>query len=53
MSAYTIWNVTVRKSYIETMKVCAEDMEQARLFALANDGVVSVEDVEWDEPEEM
>lgn len=52
MSAYTLWNVKVRKSYTETTQVLAITENEAYSIARQMPNVVMVESVEWDEPEQ-
>ncbi|HEY6022267.1 MAG TPA: hypothetical protein VIY48_21135 [Candidatus Paceibacterota bacterium] len=53
MSAETVWNVKVRKSYTETIQVHAVTEDEAYEAARREDGVVMVESIEWDDPEKQ
>lgn len=53
MSANTLWNVKVRKSYTETIKVSAVTSDEAIEEARRINGVIFVEDVRWYDPEEI
>ena len=52
MSANTVWNVTVRKLCTEVVQVLAATPDEAFEEARRLDGVVLVEGVEWDDPDQ-
>lgn len=51
MSAFTVWDVVVRKSYTDTIQVLAETENDAYAIAQQEPGVVMIERVTWNDPD--